>query len=849
MTDIPFFSSLAEQLNRGATRAALGILGFRNDHLREHLRDIFQAAPGFDHSFLSDVVFDATFGWHPAQQTLEELVGNLLHPALVKALTNPPDDLAEEYAFPATRHPYLHQVKAWQALLQESPSRSVLVASGTGSGKTECFVIPILNDLATEVEARPGPLVGVRALFLYPLNALIKSQRDRLTAWAEPFGGRIRYCLYNGDTPKETRQSVWKSEVADRRNLRATPPPILVTNATMLEYMLVRNEDRPILDQSRGRLRWIVIDEAHSYIGSQAAELTLLLRRVLHAFECRADDVHFIATSATIAGNGQETNRLLLEFLADIAGVSTERVTVVEGTRLLPELAVVKGKRMPFSMKALRQSPPEKRFAMLANEPRLRELRSSLARQPQTLSQVAVWSFGEKSPEAIRQTLELLDLCAKSHDGRNEAFLPLRGHFFQRTLGGLWACANPDCTGRRGTRLEDRGWPFGKVFLERRTRCDACGFPVFELVQCGDCGAEHLSVLESSQQGIDRLNPNDIPQDEDEFQQELELLEESDPEEEPYAELFGPGLPGLLVPPPHGNQVALLQDGRLDWQRQEGVDVHLLGPGDDDQFRCPCCHAPNRLGQLFRPVRLSAPFLLQTAIPVLLRHLPPMTTRDALPFDGRRLLSFTDSRQGTARIAIKLQIETERDYVRSLLYHAIADCARPASDCNPEELKKVIATLEPLAAKNPVLKGTLDEKRRKLADCESPPLGRLSWRDAQSRLLSDPEFKHWVLPPLQEQSFGMSDRQLAELCLWREFFNRPRRQWSLESFGLLRLGYSGIARINRVPAVVAQLATSLDDWQSLVQVAMDFAIRLSKSVAIPEDMLRWIGYPGRPTMT
>jgi ATP-dependent helicase YprA (DUF1998 family) len=67
--------------------------------------------------------------------------------------------------------------------------------------------------------------------------------------------------------------------VIDREALRAAPPPMLVTNATMLEYMLVRAQDAPILDASKGKLQWIVLDEAHTYIGSQAAELALLLRR------------------------------------------------------------------------------------------------------------------------------------------------------------------------------------------------------------------------------------------------------------------------------------------------------------------------------------------------------------------------------------------------------------------------------------------------------------------------------------------------------------------------------------------------------------------------------------------
>ncbi|KJR98717.1 MAG: hypothetical protein VR65_19580 [Desulfobulbaceae bacterium BRH_c16a] len=852
MTDTRFFASLAEQLNRGATRAALGILGFRNDALREHLRELFQQVPGIEHSFLADVVFEATFGWKPAKENLGELSGQLLHPKLVAALSDPPESLPKDYIFHREQYPYHHQLQAWEALVSDTPPRSVLVTSGTGSGKTECFLIPILNDLANELETRTGPLVGVHALFLYPLNALIKSQRDRLTAWSEPFGGQIRYCLYNGDTPNEARKSEWKSEVVDRKSLRATPPPILVTNSTMLEYMLVRNEDRPILAQSQGKLRWIVIDEAHSYIGSQAAELTLLLRRVLHAFGCQSNDVRFVATSATIAGAGENAKKQLQGFLADIAGVSLDRVTVVEGSRLLPEISEISKKKWKDAdCKIMRESSPEKRFALLSADPRMRELRKSLAQNAQTVSQLAIKLHKDKNQETILRTLELLDLCTNAYDARKEAFLPLRGHFFQRTLNGLWACANPACTGRTATHLDKPAWPFGKVFLERHLICDACRFPVFEIVQCGECGGEHLSALEFSQQGNDRLNPHIYSHDEDEFQQELEPSDEEDSQdEESRHEPLGPGLPRLLVAPPNGNQVALLPDGRLDWNRLEGdgIDVHLLGPGEDDNVRCPSCHGSNLRGQLFRPIRLSAPFLLQTAIPILLRHIQPTQTKEALPYDGRRILSFTDSRQGTARIAVKLQIETERDYVRSLLYHAVTDRIRSASPQETGKIREEIAELEKVVLNHPGLSGVLEQKRLELSKLESPPVGRLSWRDAQDRLLSDEGFKRWLLPPLQEQSFGMNDRQLSDLCLWREFFLRPRRQWSLESFGLLQLSYPGIERIDRVPAVAAKLQIGLDDWRNLAQVVIDFVIRLNKAVAIPEDTLRWIGYPGKPTL-
>src|SRR5690606_20998985 len=162
---------------------------------------------------------------------------------------------------------------------------SVLVSSGTGSGKTECFLVPLLNDLAIE-SAQSGRLSGVRALMLYPLNALIASQEERLRQWTRPFNGRIRFGLYNGLMPdrrksdRERDEASTPEQVLYRTTLRADPPPILVTNSTMLEYMTIRRQDKPLVDRSRGMLRWIIIDEAHSYVGSAAAEVSLLLRRV-----------------------------------------------------------------------------------------------------------------------------------------------------------------------------------------------------------------------------------------------------------------------------------------------------------------------------------------------------------------------------------------------------------------------------------------------------------------------------------------------------------------------------------------------------------------------------------------
>src|SRR5690625_5570405 len=105
----------------------------------------------------------------------------------------------------------------------------------------------------------------------------------------------------------------------------------------MLEYIMLRQADEPILSQSRAQrsLRWIVLDEAHTYSGSRAAELAMQLRRVLHAFGVAAQDVRFVATSATIADT--EAERQLQQFLSELSGIPIEQIEVIGGRRAVPE--------------------------------------------------------------------------------------------------------------------------------------------------------------------------------------------------------------------------------------------------------------------------------------------------------------------------------------------------------------------------------------------------------------------------------------------------------------------------------------------------------------------------------
>ncbi len=848
-----FYTRIIEQLGRRATRAMLGLSGFRNDALRAHLHSSLDQAAGLPGAFLADPVFEASFGWKPAAHQLGDLGKNgLLHPQLIKALHHPcTRGLSDDYSFPKDRYPYRHQLEAWEALLNKQ--RSVLVTSGTGSGKTECFLVPILSDLANELaQCQSAPLTGVRALFLYPLNALIKSQRDRLIAWSEPFNGGIRFCLYNGDT-RDQDKSEWQCEVPDRRTLRSNPPPLLVTNATMLEYLLVRTEDRPLIEQSRGQLRWIVIDEAHTYLGSQAAELTLLLRRVRHAFGCDAEQVRLVATSATLGDESAASKQQLAKFLADIAGVTIDRVQVITGAREIPALPselVAQNCASP-PLGTLWQQSPADRFTALASDPRLRKLRATLVERPHRLTNlVPQLNNPQRDAGAARQTtLQWLDLCTQATSASGEPFLPLRAHLFQRTVSGLWACANSTCSGRTNTALDQPTWPFGAIFLERRTHCPHCEMPVFEVVQCGECGAEYLIAEEIERDGASQLLAKQHNQNEDEFQQELEPLSTDDEDDDDVIRFNYVPLnhPRLLT---HSQQAdrhnwSLSAKNVLDSSGSDGIHIHFK-----DGLQCAVCRKSDSKGQLFRPVRIGAPFLLSTAIPTLLESLPPLSNKNNPgPLDGRRLISFTDSRQGTARFAAKLQQESERDYVRSLLYHQlVANAPAAATPAQIAGLEEQIQTLEGAVKTMPALRSILEEQLQKLNQMQAPAVGRMTWQAAEDAVFSANDFKHWLLPSLKELTFDqLNDRQLVKLCLLREFYLRPRRQFSLEGLGLVRLHYPKLDQ-STLPAIMKQRNFKLDEWRALLQITIDIVLRGSNSpVAVAPDVLRWFGYSSRPS--
>ncbi|BCO09331.1 DEAD/DEAH box helicase [Desulfolithobacter dissulfuricans] len=862
---LPFFSELFPVLAERSKQAAISRLGFANVPLRRHLNDLFSRPYGVRGTFLADPAFEAVFGWKTAEISMEQLANRerLLHPELVAAMDRPPKELAGEYRFSKELRPYTHQVESWR-LLAEKPPKSLVVTSGTGSGKTECFMVPILDHLVRLGEKKQGQLVGVRALFLYPLNALINSQRERLRAWTHTFGQDIRFCLYNGNTPEELPAREHKdfpSEVLDRKRLRASPPPMLVTNPTMLEYMLVRTVDAPILEQSQGKLEWVVLDEAHTYVGSQAAEAALLIRRVLLAFGVKAEQVHFIATSATIGDPEGKAGQDLRNFLAEVAGVRIDQVQLVAGQRQVPELPKKKKGKPSVSLEDLEamdggQEVSNQRYRALTCNTTARAIRSLFTHDPLgihviRLSAVCQQLFPKEQTFSREQqllSLRWLDVLTgtrkqKKKGGIAESFLPLRVHLFHQTVGGLWACADPDCPQKEGTRLNDPHWPYGDVYLEPRKHC-SCGSPVFEIVRCNDCGKVYL-LAEDNNGSLTQLQPPAVL---DEFELDVETGDEDDETIEATA-VFNYRV--LIVNHP------LSQVGPLDIDKKtrsitEAGDntLRLLAHEDGGEgLLCPACEQQDRPGgrPLFQMSRLGAPFLLSTILPTLLEFAPDGKKPADHPWRGRRLLTFNDSRQGTARMAIKLQQEAERGHIRSLIYHHTLQFAASGGGKQAAQLAADIAELE--KANMSSLADMIARKKKELQRLQRPtpiPFTELAnlltgeGRDFDRMVAQYREFAPAVFT-------GDSGRhELARMFLVREFGRRPKRLNSLETMGMVAVCYPALDSIETVPELVKQAAAfDESEWQNFLKLCLDFFVRSGGSLDIIPAWRQWMGLPFR----
>ncbi|MEW1599441.1 DEAD/DEAH box helicase [Streptomyces sp. NPDC093808] len=234
--------------------------------------------------------------------------------------------------------PYAHQAAAFARLTSANghTPQPTLVTTGTGSGKTESFLYPVLDHCRREREAGKA---GVKAVFLYPMNALATDQAQRINELLTQNSelGKLWAGLYIGD-----RAVTHYEKVRTRRSdMQLSPPDILITNYKMLDLLLQREDDIPLWREAD--IRYVVVDEFHTYDGAQGTDVAMLLRRLASAVGASEKgrplgDICPVATSATLAsGTDEDGVARLLEVATDVFGTEFTRESIVGENRLSVE--------------------------------------------------------------------------------------------------------------------------------------------------------------------------------------------------------------------------------------------------------------------------------------------------------------------------------------------------------------------------------------------------------------------------------------------------------------------------------------------------------------------------------
>lgn len=519
--------------------------------------------------------------------------------------------------------PYEHQSQALSSFLGDEAA-DLVVATGTGSGKTESFLMPVIGNLAIEGVERPESAVlpGCRAMLLYPMNALVNDQLARIRrllgntdAAATLSKGRerpIRFGSYTGRTPYSGRRTAQRDEkfirplfdefylkVAEKpdvlselerigrwpskdldafyghdsveqkryskgkkagqdyvaknwaERLRTQPndrelmtrhevqqecPDVLITNYSMLEYMLMRPIERSIFEETRDWLKAdprnefiLVLDEAHMYRGAGGAEVALLIRRLCARLEIPRERMRCILTSASL---GPESTAIEdgERFARDLTGLSIHSprsIRVILGTReprpqsrpatqeeakVLAAFDLVTFQNAANDLDAARTAivplaeafgwvpPPQGNhqlfrnwlFTSMTGFGPLEELIKTVSGSAVKLDTLSEALFhGSPSDTARRATDVLLALgCyAQRSDGR--VLIPTRLHLFHRGLPGIHACVDPICSERLG--LHPGPTILGRFHTQPRNQCQCeSKGRVFELLTHRDCGAAFI---------------------------------------------------------------------------------------------------------------------------------------------------------------------------------------------------------------------------------------------------------------------------------------------------------------------------------------------------------------------
>lgn len=748
---------------------------------------------------MAEAVFQNTFPWEQGELTFAQ-TSNLFKQEFIDALDNIED---EDFQFPKDRYPYKHQLKSWDTLLNQK--KSIAVTTGTGSGKTECFMLPVINDIYENAKNQNG----INAIFLYPLNALISSQRKRMHAWCSALDG-VKYALLTGDTPNKENSIDKKNralpELISRDQIREQPPQILFTNPTMLEYMLVRNADVPIVEKSKGSLRWILLDEAHTLTGSKAAEMALLIKRVISAFEVNIDDIRFAITSATV---GKGNKDALKKFMSDLCGVSKDQIEIISGKRVNNQIDD--------------NDIPNVSETLTSNHIKL--LRDKFL-EKDAISQGEIGKYLNISNKLIQ--LETIDTLADQKVNGNN-LLPVRGHFFTRGIGGVYTCTNKNCNKHKDNKPEKA---LGTMYTIAGKKC-SCGFPLLELVACRSCGNMMLEGEKTKKKITQKTS----------LGYEAFSVEDENTNDENDEVSHNKNVVRLIL---NKNASHLTNQNLYSCNITQNNDVI---DGDDylitNEDNCPHCGNLNNNPIHFR---ISSAFTNRILSDIVLDQTEKRKeqTKKTL-YKGRKYISFTDSRQGTAKISALINIDSERDWIRYQVYHFLLKKLKANKiDSSRDELlterAKLVVELENTL---PFRKSRIQEDINLIDSALSQNdedsnllTSRASWREIIDHIKEKNDFKVLFRKSARGNDLAIENETYAKALLYDQFARRIPRERSLENLGLVNIIYPALDNII-LPKIAEKLNISKDEWLSLLKIAVDFIIRSNSHFSFDEGILKF----------
>ena len=610
-----------------------------------------------------------------------------------------------------------HQSRALQAVVGET--QNVIVATGTGSGKTECFLYPVLDSLLKEDDLTAP---GVRALLIYPLNALANDQLYKriVPLFVERFRGKgILVGRYTGLTRKGiTRQNAeaevlasdpffreqpphglgWNSVppnwLLTREEMLSRPPHILITNYAMLEHLLLFPKNAPLFRHAM--LRYLVLDEIHTYSGAQATEVAFLLRKLRRRLNLSPDAIRYIGTSASFPAQA-DVDEDILKFASDLFGAPFTKV--IRGKKQEHRLIRESGAgtfKLPADVwvrlgHLVAQIPESDTQAVARWNQGVAEQKIDADRR-QRLTVPSDVELGNALAQAFCSSAELRDAStrlssgqivrftdlAKSLFGESEdadpalaglvsigirarvlphefSLLPARYHFFTNGIDNVTlrlSAEAPD--GFSEVRI-------GSVFEENDKR-------LYRLLVCRKCGQPHIEGFVSGETLLSR-KPETGRAERQVFLlgESIENVEDEDDGVEPEAQAAE--APWEIDPdsgktfPVGGAKIRLAR-------------VPIQPDTDGNRYVRKCLRCGGTAGTDAEVVTGFHPgdFMLSAVVTdTLYQNLLPRPTREASPGQGRRLLAFSDNRQDAGQFAHSLQRTSQEILLRWAIMRVFRD--------------------------------------------------------------------------------------------------------------------------------------------------------------------------------